>query len=98
MRELYAQLHGRFQTALSVLAMHDAELAQKFLEEGDRLKQWCIDAQKAHYQRLKNQSQSSVLLSSERFIDVVNVLRRMSGLLNTIGHTFTLKPVSESVG
>lgn len=95
MRELYTQLHSRFQTALSVLAMHDAELARKFLEDGDRLKQWCIDAQKAHYHRLKSHPQVAALESSERFIDVMNVLRRMSGLLNTIGHTFTMEPASE---
>jgi len=36
--------------------------------------------------------------SSERFLELVNTLRRISGLLNTIGHTFVSQSESEAMG
>lgn len=98
MREMYSRLHGRLQTALSVLAMRDRELAQAFLADGERLKEWCIETQRQHYHRLQNITAPEALEASDRFIDVINALRRINGLLNTIGHTFTLEPSVPSDG
>jgi phosphate:Na+ symporter len=89
--EFYTRVLQRFGTAISVLASRDRELAQQFLAEGDRLKEWCIEAQKRHYQRLTAGSEPSAHETSERYIDILNALRRINGLLNTIGHTFTLR-------
>ena len=86
------------EMAISVLATRDRELAKKFLEDGDALKEWCIEVQKRHYQRLAA-SDPHAVEASEWFIDLVNVMRRISGQLNTIGHTFVLsKPKVEEVG
>jgi len=86
---LYQKVLRRFDTAISVLATRDRELARQFLQEGDELKQWCIETQKKHYARGAVDSQG--MESSTRFIDTLNVLRRISGQLNTIGHTFLLE-------
>jgi phosphate:Na+ symporter len=87
---LYQKVLRRFDTAISVLATRDRELARQFLKEGDELKQWCIDTQKKHYARGAAVDPGSVEAST-RFIDTLNVLRRISGQLNTIGHTFLLE-------
>lgn len=89
--QLYQKVLHRFETAISVLATRDRELAQKFLAEGDELKEWCIETQKTHYARLASAVAQQEIVASTRFIDALNVLRRISGQLNTIGHTFVLQ-------
>jgi phosphate:Na+ symporter len=87
---MYQKVLRRFETAISVLATRDRALARQFLAEGDELKQWCIEEQKRHYARGAVAERGNVE-SSTRFIDTLNVLRRISGQLNTIGHTFLLE-------
>jgi phosphate:Na+ symporter len=87
--ELYRKVVHRFEVAISVLATRDRDLAQQFLREGDELKEWCIGVQKRHFNSLAS-GDSSGLMASTRFLDTFNVLRRISGQLNTIGHTFVL--------
>jgi phosphate:Na+ symporter len=72
-----------------VLATRDRTLAEQFLQDGEKLKEWSIAAQKRHYERLAP-ANPQALASSTRFLDAFNVLRRISGQLNTIGHTFLL--------
>jgi phosphate:Na+ symporter len=98
LEELYRKVDRRMEMAISVLATRDRDLARKFLEDGDALKEWCIEVQKRHYQRFGSADRQGVE-ASEWFIDLVNVMRRISGQLNTIGHTFVLsKPKAEEVG
>jgi len=87
LQALYQKVLRRMDGAISVLATRDRKLAEEFLREGDALKDWCIDMQKRHYQRLVPGDAAAAELSS-RFLDMVNTLRRISGQLNTIGHTF----------
>ncbi len=89
LQTLYEKVMRRMDGAISVLATRDRKLAEQFLEQGDELKNWCIDAQKRHYQRLAP-GDALAIESSARFLDLVNTLRRISGQLNTIGHTFVL--------
>lgn len=89
LEELYRKVIRRFDTAISVLAARDSELARQFLAEGDAVKEWCIAVQKRHFASLDANDGAS-LASSTRFLDTFSVLRRISGQLNTIGHTFTL--------
>jgi phosphate:Na+ symporter len=91
---LYQKVLRRFETAISVLATRDRELAREFLKEGDALKEWCIETQKTHYARLATSVAQQEIVASTRFIDALNVLRRISGQLNTIGHTFVLQPAA----
>jgi phosphate:Na+ symporter len=89
LQTLYEKVLRRMDGAISVLATRDRKLAEQFLQEGDELKNWCIDAQKRHYQRLVP-GDPQAIESSAHFLDLVNTLRRISGQLNTIGHTFVL--------
>jgi len=84
---LYGKVLRRMEAAISVLATRDRALARQFLADGDELKNWCIEMQKGHYQRLSAPEPNGVA-ASQIFLDLVNVLRRIGGQLNTIGHTF----------
>jgi phosphate:Na+ symporter len=93
--ELYGRLSRRFEAAITVLATRDCDLAREFLLESDRLKDACIASQKRHYAALGKVDAPAVLEASARFIDLVNAFRRVSGLLNTIAHTFLLERAEE---
>lgn len=85
--EMWQRTLRRLDTAILILTTRDRAAAERFLAEGDTLKEWCIGVQKHHYQRLAG-GDASALEASTRFLDLVNALRRISGQLNTIGHTF----------
>ncbi len=81
------RVEHRLETAISVLATRERALARRFLRDGEALKNWCIDVQKRHYERL-NPGDTGAVQSSTYFLDMFNALRRISGHLNSIGHTF----------
>lgn len=85
--EMHRRTLHRLDTAILVLTTRERAMAQQFLREGDELKKWCIEAQKAHYQRLIG-CDDERLGASTRYLELLNALRRISGQLNTIGHTF----------
>lgn len=90
LEELYRKVMHHFDTGISVLATRDRSLAQQFLAGSEQLKEWSIAVQKRHYERLVAVT-PQVLVASTRFLDAFNILRRISGQLNTIGHTFVLE-------
>lgn len=77
----------RFDLALLLLTTRETATAQLFHKEGEELKDRCIEAQRQHYQRLAGRDQREQAASTH-FLDLFNALRRISGQLNTIGHTF----------
>lgn len=85
---LQRRVADRLAAAASVLTTRDRELARDFLREGEELKEWCIAVQKRHYDGL-GAADASALEASGYFIDMFNSLRRISGHLSSIGHTFT---------
>ena len=74
-----------------MLTTRDRALARDFLREGEELKEWCIAVQKRHYDQLGPAGEGT-LETSGYFIDMFNTLRRISGQMNSIGHTFTMAP------
>jgi len=85
--EMQRRVERRLDMAISVLTTRDRNLARQFLREGETLKNWCIDVQRRHYQRI-NPNDAGAIASSTYFLDMFNALRRISGHLNSIGHTF----------
>ena len=85
--EMHQRTMQRLELAIVVLTTRDRQAATRFLQEGDRLKAWCIEVQRAHYQRLSG-GDARALQASTRFLELLNALRRISGQVNTIGHTF----------
>jgi len=86
--ELHRRTVQRLEMAILVLTTRDRQTALRFLQEGDRLKTWCIEVQRTHYQRLSGGDERA-LQASTRFLELLNALRRISGQVNTIGHTFS---------
>ncbi|MEX2044916.1 MAG: Na/Pi symporter [Opitutus sp.] len=84
--DLERRVTRRFELAILVLTNRDSALARRFQQEGEELKNWCIEAQRRHYQQLTG-GDVREQEASTTFLDVFNALRRISGLLNTIGHT-----------
>jgi phosphate:Na+ symporter len=91
--ELQHRVERRLSMAASVLTTRDRNLARQFLHEGETLKNWCIEVQRRHYQRL-NPKESRALEVSTYFLDMFNALRRISGLLNSIGHTVVIARIA----
>lgn len=85
--EMHHRTVQRLDMAILVLTTRDKPAAQRLLREGNELKSWCIDVQRSHYQRLIG-GDARTLEASTRYLDLINALRRISGQLNTIGHTF----------
>jgi phosphate:Na+ symporter len=85
--EMHRRTVQRLELAILVLTTRDRTTAQRLLDEGETLKTWCIEVQRAHYLRLIGGDERA-LQASTRFLDLINALRRISGQLNTIGHTF----------
>lgn len=85
--EMQRRVERRLEMAISVLTTRDRNLARQFLREGETLKNWCIEVQRRHYQHL-SPNDAGAIASSTYFLDMFNALRRISGHLNSIGHTF----------
>ncbi|MFI5335443.1 MAG: Na/Pi cotransporter family protein [Opitutales bacterium] len=96
--EMHQRTMHRLEMAILVLTTRDRTLAHRFLHQGDELKDWCIEVQKRHYQRIGGHDEKR-LAASTRYLDIINALRRISGQLNTIGHTFAGEkhPLQETV-
>ncbi len=88
----YERVKQRIETATAVLATRDRDLAREFLAGSHPLKEEYIAVQKAHYQRFNASDKPATQEASARFLDILNALRRIAGLVNTIGHTFVLEP------
>lgn len=93
--EMHRRTVQRLDMAILVLTTRDRATAQKFLAEGEALKTWCIEAQRAHFARLAG-SDEIALQASTRYLDLLNALRRISGQVNTIGHTFAREKSARS--
>lgn len=95
--EMHRRTLHRLDTAILVLTTRDRATAEEFLREGDALKKWCIEVQRAHYQRLIG-CDDRALEASTRYLELITALRRVSGQLNTIGHTFAEGKVPAAEG
>lgn len=80
-REMVAR---RLDMSTAVLASRDPEVARAFLELGSAVKRETITALKRQYERGSHPQHPG----TPSPYDAVAILRRISGQLNTIGHTF----------
>lgn len=87
--ELQHRVMQRFERAILVLTTRETAIAREFQQEGEELKNWCIEAQRLHYERLTGEDVREQEASTH-FLELFNALRRISGQLNTIGHTILI--------
>lgn len=82
--EMERRVMHRFELAIAVLSTRDESLARTFMREGEDLKTWCIQAERAHYAR----GGVCPVPCNGHFVDMLGNLGRISGHLSAIGHTF----------
>ncbi len=87
LQALYERVRRRMEQMVSALTTRDRALARGFLQEGEELEKWCVEAEKRHFQRLDGKDRA-MTASTEGFLQMLNVLRRISGQLSALGHTF----------
>lgn len=83
----------RLDASTAVLASRDPALATIFLREGEDLKKFTIDILKNNYRKMGFDHDNA---STGTYLDIVRSLRRISGQLNTIGHTFSPSSLQEA--
>lgn len=89
-REMVAR---RLDASTAVLASRDPALASVFLSAGEELKKFTIGVLKDTYRKMGFGSDHS---ATGLYLDTVRSLRRISGQLNTIGHTFAPSSLQEA--
>jgi phosphate:Na+ symporter len=86
LRKIRDMVGHRLNSSTAVLASRDPVLASAFLEEGEELKRFTIEVLKNTYQKMGFGHDHD---ATSAYLDLVRSLRRVSGQLNTIGHTFS---------
>jgi phosphate:Na+ symporter len=83
----------RLEQAGSVLVSRDQQMAREFLAEGLELKHQVMSILKSQYLQWQEGHDH---FSATIFVEILHSLRRISSLLNTIGHTFSTSLLEEA--
>lgn len=94
--ELNDRVQRRFDVAVSLLTTRDGQQAKSFLSGKETLNEWCRQAQKAHYDRLKTAGPQAIT-SSAYFLEMVNSFRRINSHISAIGYAFSPPPARRRV-
>lgn len=88
--ELHEKVLARFNVAISLLNQRSAAQAKSFLAGKESLNEWCRQAQRAHYDRLR--TDASQLSASAYFLDLLDGFRRINSHISAIGYAFAPAP------
>lgn len=88
LEQLYERIHSRCDLAFSLLTTRDEALATRFILGEETLEEWCRQAQRAHYERLRSGGERA-LQSSVYFLDMLGSFRRINAHLSSIAYGFT---------
>lgn len=85
LRRIREMVGRRLDASTAILASRDPTLAAAFLQSGEEVKRFTIGVLKSNYRKMGMGHDHA---ASTLYLDVIRSLRRISGQLNTIGHTF----------
>jgi phosphate:Na+ symporter len=85
--ELHEKVLARFNVAISLLGNRGPAQAKAFLAGKENLNEWCRQAQRAHYERLRT-SGAGQLAASAYFLDLLDGFRRINSHISAIGYAF----------
>jgi phosphate:Na+ symporter len=88
--ELYERVMARFNVAESLLANRGGTQVRAFVAGKESLNEWCRQAQKEHYARLR--SPEAGIAASAYFLDILDNFRRINSHISAIGYTFAPAP------
>jgi len=83
----------RLESASSVLVSRDQAVASDFLAQGQDIKLQITNTLKNQYSQWQEGHDH---FSATIYVDILHALRRISSLLNTIGHTFSTSRLEEA--
>ena len=86
--ELYAMVESRFDIAVGLLATRGGSQVKSFLAGKETLNEWCRQAQRGHYDRLRT-NEPQALAASAYFLDMLNSFRRINSHISTIAYAFS---------
>ena len=86
LQELYERVMARFNVAVSLLASRGGSQTKAFLVGKESLNEWCRQAQRAHYDRLRRGG--GTLAASAYFLDLFEGFRRINSHVSSIGYVF----------
>ncbi|HEY8966381.1 MAG TPA: Na/Pi symporter, partial [Candidatus Methylacidiphilales bacterium] len=84
--EAYETVLKRLRVAAGFLSWRDAGSAKEFLDGKEKFNDWCRQAERDHFQRLK--SGEIPAGSGPYFLDLLNSFRRINSHLSSIGYAF----------
>jgi phosphate:Na+ symporter len=87
LQELHDKVLARFNVAISVLGNRGPAQARTFLAGKENLNEWCRQAQRAHYERLRIGG-AGQLAASAYFLDLFDGFRRINSHISAIGYAF----------
>jgi len=85
--ELYERVMARFNVAVGILSSRGGSQVKGFLSGKESLNDWCRQAQRAHYERLRASNTPSIS-SSAYFLDILDGFRRINSHISAIGYAF----------
>jgi phosphate:Na+ symporter len=89
--ELYERVMARFNIAQGLLANRGGSQTRGFVGGKESLNEWCRQAQRAHYERLRNAPAGS-LAASAYFLDILDNFRRINSHISAVGYAFAPAP------
>lgn len=95
--ELYDRVMARFNVAETLLAHRGGTQARAFVAGKETLNEWCRQAQKEHYQRLRV-SDAGAIPASAYFLDILDNFRRINSHISAIGYSFVPAPARRRRG
>jgi phosphate:Na+ symporter len=85
--QLYEKVLARFDVAVGLLTSRGGSQAKAFIAGKESLNEWCRQAQKEHYERLRH-ADAQAVAASAFFMDFMNSFRRINSHISTIGYAF----------
>lgn len=85
--ELYERVMARFNVAQGLLANRGGSQAKVFVGGKESLNEWCRQAQRQHYERLRISPAGSIA-SSAYFLDILDNFRRINSHISAVGYAF----------
>jgi phosphate:Na+ symporter len=86
LQELHDKVLARFNVATSLLGNRGTTQAKAFLAGKETLNEWCRQAQRDHYERLR--IGTTQLAASAYFLDLLDGFRRINSHITAIGYAF----------
>ncbi|HSI83852.1 MAG TPA: Na/Pi cotransporter family protein, partial [Candidatus Methylacidiphilales bacterium] len=92
---LYEKVEQRLEMAIGLLMTRDAAQAKAFLAGKEPLNDWCRQAQKEHYDRLRTGDRQAMACSTF-FLDMLNSMKKINSHVSSLAYSFHNPPAARA--